>query len=144
MIGGGVAGLETVRVCAERGHTVTLCEKTDALGGNLIPGGVPHFKRYDHKLIHYYQRQMELLGVDVKYNTMVDADTIKKYTPDVIVCATGSTPRSIQIAGDKAAVSADQVLLEKASIGNEICIIGGGLVGCETALWLAEMGKRVM
>lgn len=79
VIGGGVAGLETARVCAERGHRVTLCEKTGQLGGNLIPGGVPHFKRYDHKLIAYYKRQMELLGVTVLYQTTITSENISEY-----------------------------------------------------------------
>ena len=143
VIGGGVAGLETARVCAERGHRVTLCEKTDQLGGNLIPGGVPHFKRYDHKLIAYYKRQMELLDVTVHYQTTITSENISEYQADVVVCATGSYPRSLSLEGPMKVYTADQILLGKETAGEEICIIGGGLVGCETAIWLAQMGKQV-
>lgn len=143
VVGGGVAGMEVARVSALRGHTVTLCEKSNQLGGNLIPGGVPAFKRYDRKLVAYYQRQLELLNVDVQYNATVDRDTVESYNADILVTATGSTPRIITIPGDKSAVTADQVLLDQAAVGENVVVIGGGLVGCETALWLAQKGKKV-
>lgn len=143
VIGGGVAGLETARVAATRGHKVTLCEKSDELGGNLIPGGVPHFKRNDRKLASYYKRQLELLNVDVNYNTTVTKENIQEYNADIIVTATGSTPKSINFEGVQASITADQVLLGKAEAKDEVVIVGGGLVGCETALWLAQQGKKV-
>lgn len=143
IIGGGVAGLETARVSAIRGHKVTLCEKSSELGGNLIPGGVPEFKKNDRKLIRYYKRQMELLGVDVRYKTEVCAEEIVNYGADVIVCATGSVPRKIHVVGGMDVLTADQILLGHAKAGEEVCVIGGGLVGCETALWLAQQGKKV-
>ncbi len=143
VVGGGVAGMEVARVSALRGHTVTLCEKSNQLGGNLIPGGVPEFKRYDRKLVAYYQRQLELLNVDVQYNTTVDRNTVESYNADILVTATGSTPRVIALPGTKSAVTADQVLLDQAAVGENVVVIGGGLVGCETALWLAQKGKKV-
>ncbi|MGB5824455.1 MAG: NAD(P)-binding protein, partial [Proteocatella sp.] len=69
VVGGGLAGMEASRVLAERGHKVTLFEKSSQLGGHLIPGGVPSFKRYDKALISWYERQLELLDVEVKFNT---------------------------------------------------------------------------
>lgn len=143
VIGGGIAGLETARVCAKRGHSVILCEKSDQLGGNLIPGGVPHFKRYDRKLISYYKRQMELLGVDVRYNEEVTAEGIDRYHADVIVCASGSTPRKLHIDGPLPVASADEVLLGHKAIKGNVVIVGGGLVGCETGIWLAQQGNQV-
>ncbi|GAA0180126.1 FAD-dependent oxidoreductase [Clostridium sediminicola] len=143
VVGGGVAGMEVARVSALRGHSVTLCEKSDQLGGNLIPGSVPHFKRYDRKLIAYYKRQLELLGVDVKYCTSVNKENIDDFKADVIITATGSSPKKITINGSQETVTADQVLLEKVSVGNNVVVVGGGLVGCETALWLAQQGKKV-
>lgn len=143
VISGGVAGLETARVAALRGHKVTLCEKTNQLGGNLIPGGVPHFKRYDRSLIAYYQRQMELLKVDVHMNTLLKEEDIEKFCPDIIVTATGSVPRDMQFEGTQTSYPAKDVLLGKVSVGENVVIVGGGLVGCETALWLAQQGKKV-
>ena len=143
VIGGGVAGLETARVCALRGHSVILCEKSDQLGGNLIPGGVPHFKRYDRKLISYYKRQLELLKVDVRYHHEVTPDTIDSYHADVIVCASGSTPRHMEVEGPLPVASADEVLLGQKNISGNVVIIGGGLVGCETGIWLTQQGSHV-
>lgn len=143
VIGGGVAGMEAARVAALRGHKVTLCEKTGALGGNLVPGGVPHFKRNDRKLVAYYKRQLVLLNVDVKYNTTVTKDTIKEYKADIVITATGSTPKNIKLEGVQTTYTADQVLLGKADVKDTVVIVGGGLVGCETALWLAQQGKKV-
>lgn len=135
--------METARVCALRGHDVVLCEKSDHLGGNLIPGGVPHFKRYDLKLVDYYKRQMELQGVEVHLNTEVTADTVKSFQADIIVCASGSTPKQMTVNGELPVYTADEVLLGKQDASDQIVIIGGGLVGCETALWLAQQGKKV-
>ncbi|WP_256131534.1 FAD-dependent oxidoreductase [Anaerovorax odorimutans] len=143
VIGGGVAGLEVARTASIAGHKVILCEKSDALGGNLIPGGVPHFKRNDHKLIAYYKRQMELLGVDVRYNTVVTADSAAQYEADVIVVATGSKAKKINLPGSGKTVTAEEVLLDKVSCSDKVLMVGGGLVGCETALWLAQQGKEV-
>lgn len=143
IIGGGIAGLESARVLAERGHKVVVCEKSGELGGNLIPGSVPDFKRYDKFLVKWYQRQLELLGVEVKLNTEITPDTIAAYAPDEIVVATGSTPIQSTFGGDKPVTTADDVLLGRAGTGDSVLIIGGGLVGCETALWLAEQGKKV-
>ena len=143
VIGGGVAGLEAARVAAESGHEVILCEKSDALGGNLIPGGVPHFKRNDHKLIQYYKRQLELLGVDVHYQTEVTPESVSQYKPDVLVAATGSHAKTITLPGSGKPVNAEDILLKKSSCGSKVLVVGGGLVGCETALWLAQQGKEV-
>lgn len=143
VIGGGIAGMEVARVSALRGHTVILCEKTDKLGGNLIPGGVPHFKRYDRKLVEYYKHQLELLNVEIKYNTMITKENINSYNASIIITATGSTPKNISLEGTQKTITADQVLLGKAKVGDNVVIVGGGLVGCETGLWLAQQGKNV-
>lgn len=143
IIGGGVAGLEAARVAAISGHKVTVCEKTDRLGGNLIPGGMPDFKRYDHQLVDYYKRQLELLKVEVKYNTSINKDNISQYDADTIIVATGSFPRKVKFEGIKQGVTAEEVLMGQVTSGDNVVIVGGGLVGCETALWLAKQGKKV-
>lgn len=143
VIGGGVAGMETARVAATRGHAVVLVEKTNLLGGNLIPGGVPSFKRYDGQLVDWYERQLELLGVDVRVETTVTKGNVVDYGADEIVVATGSKPIVLQGSEFAAAVTADDVLMDRKPVGEQVVIIGGGLVGCETALWLAQQGKKV-
>lgn len=143
VIGGGLSGMEVARVCAERGHNVTLCEKTNQPGGNLVPGGVPDFKRNDRALVKWYIRQLELLNVEVKMNCLITAESVHEYNTDIIITATGSIPKSIRVDGVKEVVTASDVLLGNVNIGNTIAMIGGGLVGCETALWLAMQGKKV-
>jgi 2-enoate reductase len=142
-IGGGVSGMEIARVCAERGHHVTLCEKTGKLGGNLIPGGIPEFKRYDRALVKWYERQLELLEVEVHVNFEVTRENVMEFQPDLMVTATGSTPIQIKIEGPMNILDANDVLMGLATVGDNIVMIGGGLVGCETALWLAQQGKKV-
>ena len=143
--GGGIAGCEAARVCALRGHFVTLYEKSGSLGGNVIPGGVPDFKVNDRKLIKWYEGQLSKLGVLVKYGFAADRQTITDEDPDVLVIATGSKPKLIRFPGSDSAdvVTASDALLGKVKVGKNVVIAGGGLVGCETALWLAKQGKNV-
>lgn len=143
VIGGGVAGMETARVAATRGHEVVLVEKTAQLGGNLIPGGVPSFKRYDRRLVEWYERQLELLGVKVLMETTITKDNVAQYEADEIVVATGSKPIVLQGSEFASVVTADDVLMGRKPVGDQVVIIGGGLVGCETGLWLAQQGKKV-
>ena len=137
IVGGGVAGMEAARVCALRGHSVTLAEKSDQLGGNLIPGGVPKFKEDDHALIRWYELQLKQLGVSVELNKTVTAEELKSSAADEIFIATGSTPKMLHVEGVQM-LSAESVLNGKADVGKSTIVIGGGLVGCETALWLKK------
>ncbi len=144
-IGGGVAGLETARVAAIRGHKVTLYEKSNNLGGHLIEVSVPKFKEDYKRLLDWYKIQLKKLNVDIKLNTEVTFDLIKKEKPDVTIIATGSKPIIPVIPGiekDKVATATD-VLLGNKEVGEKVVVVGGGLVGCETALWLAQQGKKV-
>ncbi|MDD7464047.1 MAG: FAD-dependent oxidoreductase [Anaerococcus sp.] len=143
VVGGGLAGLEFARAASIRGHKVILCEKSDKFGGNIIPGCVPHFKRNDAKLIKYYEKQMELLGVDVRFNTEVTMENVESFGADKVIVATGSHP--IKFPGDhgQEVYTADEILLGKKEAKENVVMIGGGLVGAETALWLAQNGKKV-
>lgn len=143
IIGGGVAGLEAARVAALRGHKVTLFEKSDRLGGNLIPGGAPDFKEDDIALAKWYTDELKDLNVEVHYNTEITKETVKDFNADEVIVATGSNPRRLTIPGSDKVYTAEEVLLGKKDVGNSTIIIGGGLVGCETALWLVNQGKKV-
>ena len=143
IIGGGVAGCETARVCALRGHNVTLFEKNDKLGGNVIAGGVPDFKDDDRALIKWYTNELKELNVDVHYSTVVTKEMVKNAKADAVIVATGSTPRILNIDNSDKVYTAEDVLLGRKDAGDSTIIIGGGLVGCETALWLADQGKKV-
>lgn len=143
IIGGGIAGCEAARVCALRGHKVILFEKNDKLGGNVIPGGVPDFKDDDRALIKWYVGELKELNVEIHYNTTVTKEDIKAKKADTIIVATGSTPKTLNIDNSNKVYTAEEVLLGRKDAGNSTIIIGGGLVGCETALWLADKGKKV-
>ncbi|MBF8984024.1 FAD-dependent oxidoreductase [Lutibacter sp. B2] len=144
IIGGGVAGCEAARVCAIRGHKISLYEKNDSLGGNIIPGGIPDFKENDKLLIKWYENELKEYNVDIHFNIKVTKDFVEKTNPDVIIIATGSSPKMLNLHDNTHKVyTAQDILLGNHSPGNSTVIIGGGLVGCETALWLAQQGKKV-
>jgi len=143
IVGGGVAGCEAARVSALRGHNVVLIEKSERLGGNLIPAGAPDFKEDDLALVKWYELELEKLGVKIDFKTCATVETVKKYEADIVIIATGSRPRKLSIEGPKKVFTAEEVLLKKEDAGQSTIIIGGGLVGCETALWLKDQGKDV-
>ena len=143
IVGGGVAGMEAARVSALRGHEVTLYEKSPNLGGNLIPGGAPSFKEDDHALIRWYELQLKMLGVHIQVNTAVSPEELKQSPADEIILATGSKPKMLSVPGAEL-LAAEEVLTGKREAGASTVVIGGGLVGCETALWLKkEKGTEV-
>ncbi|MEM1483490.1 FAD-dependent oxidoreductase [Oscillospiraceae bacterium PP1C4] len=143
VVGGGVAGLESARVCAIRGHEVTLVEASGKLGGNIIPGSVPDFKEDDRNLIRWYEVQLQKLGVTVHLNTKADRAFVVGFGADVVIAATGSNPIIPSFGKENHIANATDVLSGKESVQGDVVIIGGGLVGCETALWLAQQGKKV-
>lgn len=140
--GGGPGGMEAARVLALRGHQPILCEKSDRLGGNLIPGGMPDFKEDDHALVAWYEEQLRRLDVDVRMNTEVTAEMVEAGDFDDVIVATGSRPKRFPL-GDAKIQVAEEVLMNIDSVGQDIVVIGGGLVGCELALWLANEGRKV-
>lgn len=142
IIGGGVAGCEAARVLALRGHEPVVYEKTGRLGGNLIPGGVPSFKEDDHALVAWYEHELKELGVKVHLNSPMDIEKLHKSRADAVIVATGSKPKLLTL-GSSPIYSAADVLLGSVQTGGDVAIIGGGLVGCELALWLRGQDKNV-
>lgn len=143
VVGGGAAGCEAARVLAVRGHKPELFEKGDRLGGNLIPGGAPDFKEDDLALAHWYEVQLQNLKVPVHFHTCVDREMVMAGNYDAVIIAAGSRPKVFSLGDDERVYPAAQVLTGEKDCGDTTVVIGGGLVGCETALWLAEQGKNV-
>ena len=143
VVGGGAAGCEAARVLAVRGHKPELFEKGDRLGGNLIPGGAPDFKEDDLALAHWYEVQLQNLKVPVHFHTCVDRDMVLAGNYDAVIIAAGSRPKVFSLGDDERVYPAAQVLTGEKDCGDTTVVVGGGLVGCETALWLAEQGKNV-
>ncbi|MBE0529458.1 MAG: FAD-dependent oxidoreductase [Rhodospirillales bacterium] len=144
VIGGGVAGCESARVLALRGHEVQLFEKSGRLGGNLIPGGAPDFKEDDLALADWYIQELAELDVKVSYLTEVTPEMVRTAEADSVIIATGSKPRKFSLGNDERVYLAADVLTGEKNAGNTTVIIGGGLVGCETALMLVRQGKKVV
>ena len=143
VVGGGVAGCEAARVLAIRGHQPELYEKGSRLGGNLLPGGAPEFKEDDLALAKWYETTLKDLRVPVYYNHEVTKDEVLAGDYDAVIIATGSQPKKFSLGDNEKVYTASQVLLKEKDCGETTVIVGGGLVGCETALWLAEHGKKV-
>lgn len=144
VIGGGVAGMETSRTSALRGHDVTLYEKSDKLGGHLLEAGAHSFKSEVSKLKDWYIRELADLNVKVELNREVCPMCISKMDADVIILATGSVASIPNIKGiEKAIVSLDAINHPE-QLGQKVVVVGGGLVGCELAYDEAKKGKEVV
>jgi 2,4-dienoyl-CoA reductase-like NADH-dependent reductase (Old Yellow Enzyme family)/thioredoxin reductase len=146
VIGGGPAGMEAARVCALKGHNVTLYEKRE-LGGALLEASIPEFKAPDLKpLVDYFRTQIKKLKIKV-INEEVTSKAIKNGGFDAVIVAAGATPltlEDVQGISHQKVTSAYQVLHGKAKLGQKIAVIGGGIVGTEVGLFLAEQGKEVI
>ena len=145
VVGGGPGGMEAARVAALRGHKVTLWEKGNALGGSLISASVPDFKRDYQDLINYLATQIKKLGVAVELRKEATPELIQETKAEVVFIATGSSPLIPKILGveRRNVITAIDALLGKGEIGESVVVVGGGLVGCETALYLAQKGKKL-
>ncbi len=142
VIGGGPAGMEAARVAAMRGHKVSLWEKADRLGGQLLLASVPPGRSDFRHLTKYLKDSLKALEVDITLNQVANQKNVKEFSPEVIVVATGASPGTPPISGvdSKNVVQAWEVLERDMELGDEIVVIGGGAVGCETALFLAHIG----
>jgi 2,4-dienoyl-CoA reductase-like NADH-dependent reductase (Old Yellow Enzyme family)/thioredoxin reductase len=145
VVGGGPAGMEAARVTAKRGHKVTLWEKDTRLGGQLVQAAIPPHKDRIGPLAEYLEAQLRKLGVEVQLGKEATVAAVSELKPDAVVVATGVKPFLPDIPGlDKVgAVQAGDVLEGKVKVGEKVAIIGGELVGCETAEFLADQGKQV-
>jgi 2-enoate reductase len=145
VVGGGPAGMEAARVAALRGHRVTIWEKRRSLGGHLLEASVPDFKRDLARLLEWFKRELNNLDLEIWTGVEINSDILTKENPEVTIIATGSQPIIPVVPGplkDKM-VTATDLLLGRAVVGGEVLVLGGGLIGCETALWLAQQGKKV-
>jgi 2,4-dienoyl-CoA reductase (NADPH2) len=146
VVGAGPAGLSFATLAAQRGHSVTLFDASTEIGGQFnlakkIPG-----KEEFHETLRYYQKQIELSGVQLKLNTRVSTETLSQQRYDCIVLATGITPRIPKIPGidHKKVVSYKDVLTGKATIGKTAAIIGAGGIGFDVAEFLTQSSDTPM
>jgi 2,4-dienoyl-CoA reductase-like NADH-dependent reductase (Old Yellow Enzyme family)/thioredoxin reductase len=145
VVGGGPAGMEVAITAAQRGHEVTLYEKEPRLGGQLLLASIPPGKDSLESLTNYLTVQVKKFGVEVHLGKEVAPAMVEAANPDTVVIATGIVSIVPEIPGmDKANVTSfEDVLTGKAEVGERVIIIGGELVGCETAEYLVDKGKKV-
>ena len=145
VIGGGPAGMEVAHVASLRSHDVLLYEKEFALGGQLLQAIMPPHKERLKPFLDYLIRQLYNRGVRIELGTEVTQEVVKTIAPDVVVLATGTRPSLPDIPGVDSShvVLVADVLEGRRAVGQKVVVIGGGLVGCETAEFLADRGKLV-
>lgn len=140
IIGAGPAGLEAGWILAKRGHNVTIFEKRDLPGGNFRLAAVPPKKQDVATVLSTYSYLCKKYGAEIIYNYEFTDRDIAKNDFDLYICATGAVPVFPPIPGlQKSAhtITANQILDGEKIVANaKVLILGGGLVGCETAEFL--------
>jgi len=142
IVGGGAAGMSAALAAHEKGHEVTLYEKSDRLGGQLYLAAAPPGREEFAELAKDLGQQVALTSIKVVLNQTVDEKLIEQEQPDTIIVAAGAVPIRPPIPGIDLphVVQAWDVLQKKVTTGRQVVVIGGGAVGVETALYLAEKG----
>jgi pyruvate/2-oxoglutarate dehydrogenase complex dihydrolipoamide dehydrogenase (E3) component len=145
VIGGGLAGMEAARVAGLRGHEVALYESKDVLGGQWSIACKQKGKEIYSDVLMHLERALEKAGVEVVINTSVTPALIRNFNPDVVVLAAGASPQRLVVPGIEGAnvVQAVDVIQGRAEVGKTAAVIGGRLIGMETALQLSESGREV-
>ena len=143
VVGGGPGGMQAAVTAADRGHRVILAEKTDSLGGLLKFTDFDTLKSDLKRLKDFLICQVEKRDIEVRLNTAVTPEYVMELKPDALLIAAGSDPVRFPLPGIEAAQHATTAYTNLDSLGETVAVMGGGLVGCETALFLAETGRDV-
>ena len=143
VIGGGVAGMQAALSAADRGHSVTLFEKTDKLGGQALLSDVMWFKR-EMKMFHeYLERQVRKNPqITIVMNTQATREMIDEADPDAVIVAVGAKQIVPKIPGVENAVMAFDVFGHEDRLGKKVVIVGGGSIGCELAIHLSAFDRQ--
>ena len=146
VVGGGPAGMEAARVAALRGHQVMLYEQEPRLGGMLTIAAVPPGKEKLDWITEYFAHELARLGVEVYLGEMLEAERVRALKPDTVIIATGSRPAFPDIPGvngSNVLVAQELLARQVRFTGQRVAIIGGGMLGLETAAYLAAQGNAV-
>ena len=141
-----LAGLQAALTATERGHHVTLYERTQTLGGQaLLAGQVPRYYEI-HKISLYLAKKVHDAGIDVHMGVNVDADLVKQERPEAVVLAAGAVseiPEKLAGADLPHVVEVLKVLDGKANVGPRVVVLGGGINGACVAEYLCDRGHNV-
>ena len=142
--GGGVAGMEAARGAAIKGHEVHLFEVCDQLGGQFISAAYPPFKGEFTAYPAWLCRQLKKLDVNIRLNTALTKEHVIEEKPDKVIIATGAKPIIPDVPGVKLpnVVFAEDVLRGRVDPGMNVLVAGGGMIGSETAAYLATQCKE--
>lgn len=147
MIGAGPAGMEAARVLALRGFRPVIFEKTAHVGGQVLLASKPPKKEKTGWLIDYQLGQLEKLGVEIRLNTPATLDAVKALEPCAVFVAQGSgsvKPRSIPGLDSPKVWAPGDVLMGRVNFRDQdVCVVGSGMTGIETAELLGSQGNRV-
>lgn len=152
VVGAGPAGLQVALLAARRGHQVELLERGDSVGGRVIPGSVPKIKFDIENYLRYLEREAEAAAAMPNFKLRLGTDASNDWLVaqgyDAVVFAYGTKNAAPKLSGMETikTVQAVDLLSDPALLGEakRIVVVGGGVVGCETAYWLAyEHGRDV-
>ena len=145
VVGGGPGGMEAAITAAQRGHTVSLYEKNDRLGGQLLSEQYIPFKQDMYNFVRVLEGRLNKAGVEIHLNTALTAEQAAALNADVIITAIGAKPIVPPIPGidSSKVVGLDALHQAEPAVGQKVVILGGGLVGSECAIYLDGLGKDV-
>ena len=145
VLGGGPGGMQAAIIAGQKGHDVTLWEKSNALGGQLILAAIPPDKQDLGNLLTYLKVQLVKSGVKVVLNKEATTKAVDEFAPDSVIVAVGSSPFIPDIPGinGENVLNCREVLSGEKKVGKKVVVIGAGHVGCETCFFLAEKGANV-
>ena len=145
--GAGVSGMAAAIGAAERGHKVTIFEASDEIGGQWLAAATPPGKTEYNALIVYYRQCFKKYGVEVRLSTPLTKAIVEADKPDAVILATGSSTMFLPIPGldiREFVKTAPEILRGKAVPGKNVLVVGGGMTGAETAVFMAVGGSKVM
>lgn len=148
IVGGGPAGMHAALAAHRKGHNVVLCEKQERLGGLLHLAKLPPYKERLQTYVDWCCRQLESCvrsgRMEIRLSENVTRTSLEEISPDVVILATGSVPIWPKFCeANPLCCTAGDILEGRRALPERALIVGGGLVGCETADFLCRKGSQV-